>query len=96
MPLHKDDTETIKRTVRIYSFEQKKMLALYSLALDHALLGQFDKAERQLNLARSATETEEFTELFVNRLQSLPVFVDIPADVRSWFELNAQRMSTQP
>jgi tetratricopeptide (TPR) repeat protein len=96
MPLHKDDTETIKRTVRIYSFEQKKMLALYSLALDHALLGQLDKADRQLNLARSATETEEFTELFVNRLQSLPVFVDIPADVRSWFVLNAQRMSTQP
>jgi tetratricopeptide (TPR) repeat protein len=94
MPLNKEDTETIKRRpVRIYSFKQKKMLARYSLALDHALLGEFEKAD--LLLKGVLVEAEDFAELFVNRLQSLPAFVALPADVGSWFELTAQKLSTQ-
>jgi tetratricopeptide (TPR) repeat protein len=95
MPLNKKDTGTIKSTVQIYSFEQKKMIALHSLALDHALLGEFDKADLLLKRALAVTETEDFVELFVNRLQSLPAFVDISADARLWFESNARKLSTQ-
>lgn len=71
MPLHKGDSETIKRNVKIYTLDEKKILTLSDLAFDHALLGNLKRAHERFAEARAITGADDYSDFFRNRIQSM-------------------------
>ena len=94
MPLNKGDLETIKLSVKIRSFEEKKMLTLYVVALDHALLGNIQRANERFAEALASKEAEDYFKLFLNRIQSMLKLINPDPPARSWFEEKATQLST--
>jgi len=95
MPLNKGDLETIKQNVKIYTFEEKKMLTFYALALDHALLGNIQRANERFTEALAIKGADEYSKLFLNRIQSMLNLINPDPPARPWFEEKATQLSAQ-
>lgn len=95
MPLRQGDTDTIRRNVRIDTFEQKKMLTFMAVAFDHALLGNIQKADERFGEAQGREGAEEFSELFLNKIQSILNLIKPNPPGRTWLEKKAQELSAQ-
>jgi hypothetical protein len=94
MPLNRGDLETIKLSVKIRSFEEKKMLTLHAVALDHALLGNIQRANQRFAEALTIKEADDYFKLFLNRIQSMLNLINPAPTARSWFEEKATQLST--
>lgn len=93
MPLQKGDKETIKRSVRISTFEQKKMLTHYTVALDYALLGDIRRADEKFAQARAFEKAADYSGVFLNRIQSMLNLVNMAPAARAWFEAKTKELS---
>jgi tetratricopeptide (TPR) repeat protein len=93
MPLHEEDTETIRQSVTVWTFAQKKMLTYYALAFDRALNGQRTKANEAFSLGRGCDEAGGYNPFFVNRIQSILNFVRPTAEIEEWFEEKKKELS---
>jgi tetratricopeptide (TPR) repeat protein len=94
MPLHEGDTETIRQSVRVWTFPQKKMLTYHALAFDRALNGQRTKANNAFNLGRDCDKEGDYNAFFVNRIESILNFVKPSPEARGWFEEKNKALSS--
>jgi tetratricopeptide (TPR) repeat protein len=84
LPLRAGDLETIKVSVPVYTVEQKKALMHFELAIDHALLGQIEDANREFAVALTFQPPPEHRHLIQNRMQSLANMVQMSDASKSW------------
>jgi tetratricopeptide (TPR) repeat protein len=83
-PLHVGDLETIKITTQVFNAEQKKAILHIALAVDHALLEQFDDANREFAIALNPQPPLGHRQLIQNRMQSAENMVQMSDASRSW------------
>ena len=83
-PLHVGDLETIKKSAPVYTVEQKKALLHFDLAVDHALLGSFDAANREFDAALKLQPQWGQRQVAQNRMQSAQNMVQMSDASRNW------------
>ena len=86
LPLRIGDLETVKARVTVGTLEQKKALAYYELAMDEALLGNSESADRDFATALKLENGPQYRRLVQNRMQSVENIVPISAGARTWLE----------
>ncbi len=86
LPLRVGDLETVKTGVSVYTLAQKKAIADYELAIDAALLGDRDAADRYFAAALKMDPGVDYRRLAQNRMQSIVNIVPISPDARTWLE----------
>ena len=96
MPLKKDDTTTIQESVRVSTFEQKKMVALCALAFDQALGGDLTLAGKTFAQAQALDKDGEYRRFIANKIQSILNLLSVPAPARAWFEAKLHQLTTPP
>ena len=96
MPLQKGDTKTIRYSVRAITFEQKKTIALYALALDQAIDGDVTAAEKTFAEARGLDKDGEYGSWVANQIQSILNLLTVPPTGRAWLEAKLPRPPAPP
>jgi tetratricopeptide (TPR) repeat protein len=96
MPLQEGDSETIRKSVTIRTFAQKKMRTYHGLAFDRALNEQLSKADEAFNLGRACGEVADYNAFFLNRIESILYFLKPTGKVREWFENKKTELSISP
>jgi len=94
MPLKKGDTKTIRQSVKVSTFEQKKMVAFGALAFDYALLDNTRQANESFGKAWGAETGNDYSKLFLNRIQSMLNLIGPSPIARGWFEQKATELSS--
>jgi tetratricopeptide (TPR) repeat protein len=94
MPLQKGDSETIKRNVKIYTLDEKKILTISELAFDHALLGNIKRAHERFAEARAMKGADNYADFFLNRIQSMLNLIEPEPVARKCLEEMAGELST--
>jgi tetratricopeptide (TPR) repeat protein len=92
-PLHVGDRETIRNTMHIYTAAQKRITFHFALAIDHALLGEFDAATNQFDFAMKLQPIPDHRRLIQNRMESVENMVQMSDASKSW--LVGHRMKLQ-
>jgi hypothetical protein len=93
MPLHPKDLDTIKISVPVNTLKQKIALFHFELAIDHALLGEVDDANRELTFALKSQPPKEHLQLIQNRIQSIINMVSISDVAKQWLGEHQQRLN---
>ncbi len=83
-PLHVGDLETIKITTQVFTTEQKKAIVHFALAVDHALLEEFDDANREFAIASNPRPPAGHRQLIQNRMQSAENMAKMSDASKSW------------
>lgn len=86
MPLKHGDTETVRLSVNAYTFEQKKTIALYALALDQAINGEILAADRTFADACALDKESEYQSFVANQIRSILNLLKIPQPGQTWLE----------
>jgi tetratricopeptide (TPR) repeat protein len=94
MPLQKGDSETIKRNIKIYTLDEKKILTISELAFDHALLGNLKRAHERFAEARAIKGADDYADFFLNRIQSMLNLIEPEPVARKCLEEMAAELST--
>ncbi len=94
MPLRCGDLETIKQAVYMFTFEQKKMVALFTLSFDLALSGDIPAADKHFAEAAVLDGTGDYHPFIINKIESLLNLLTPPTAVRAWFE--EKKLKLQP
>jgi tetratricopeptide (TPR) repeat protein len=96
MPLRPGDTETIRQCVRVFTFEQKKMFALYALAFDLALLGELDRADDAFGQALTLDPAGDYRPFFTNKIRSILNLLKPGPPSHAWLTDKANILSPPP
>jgi tetratricopeptide (TPR) repeat protein len=86
MPIAPGDRETIKKFVRVYDRKQKQAVATYALSLDHAMVGQFSRADSLFQRAVELESTSAFRRFFANKIQAIEKTVPLPPAQQLWLQ----------
>jgi tetratricopeptide (TPR) repeat protein len=86
LPLHAGDLETIKYTMWVETVEQKKTYLHFDLAIDYALLENFDEADKEFAAGSKTQLLPGHRSLFRNRMESVENMVQMPDDSKSWLD----------
>jgi tetratricopeptide (TPR) repeat protein len=86
MPLKHGDTETVRLSVNAYTFEQKKTIALYALALDQAINGEILAADKTFADACALDKEGEYQSFVANQIRSILNLLKIPQPGLTWLE----------
>jgi tetratricopeptide (TPR) repeat protein len=84
MPLKHGDTETVRLSVNAYTFEQKKTIALYALALDQAINGEIPAADKTFADACALDKEGEYQSFVGNQIKSILNLLKIPQPGQTW------------
>jgi len=85
MPVSEGDTESSKRSVKVTTLAQKKMLAQFALAFDRGALGEFKRANARFESGRAADPEREYNSFFINRIDSIVYFLRPEQKIADWF-----------
>ena len=98
MPLEKDDSTTIRRSVRAVTFAQKKTIALYALAIDRALNGELPQASQAYAEAAALDNEGTYLPFVANQIQSTLQLatVTIPPAANTWLNEKLSPNSAHP
>lgn len=83
-PLHVGDHETIRNSTHIYTAAQKRITFHFALAIDHALLEEFDEANNQFEFAKKLQPIPDHRRLIQNRMASVENLVQISNASKNW------------
>ena len=83
-PLHAGDRETIKTTMHVYTVAQKRATFHFALAIDHALLEDFDAANAEFATATKLQPIPEHRRLIQNRIESALDMAPVSDTARTW------------
>jgi tetratricopeptide (TPR) repeat protein len=85
LPLRPGDLETGKKSVPLYTAEQKKTLLHFELAIGHALLGDLASANQEFEVASKLQPSPEIRHLAQNRLEAVLNMVEEMSDAtKTW------------
>ncbi|MGO9402934.1 MAG: tetratricopeptide repeat protein [Terriglobales bacterium] len=94
LPLRVGDRETIKQpAVSVYTFEEKKALIHLELAIDQALLGKLQEADREFETGMKLEHTPQQNVLMQNRFLAVENIVPASEQTKAW--LAKHRMMLQ-
>jgi tetratricopeptide (TPR) repeat protein len=70
LPLRPGDLETGKQSVEVYDLEGKKSILHFQLAIDHALLEEFDEANEEFEVALKLRPSRQIRQFVQNGIQA--------------------------
>jgi tetratricopeptide (TPR) repeat protein len=85
MPIAPGDKETIKRFVLVYDLKQKQAFATYALSFDHAVAGEFSRADDLFQRAAALESAAEYRRFFANKIQAIERTLQLPPAQQLWF-----------
>jgi tetratricopeptide (TPR) repeat protein len=91
-PLHFGDHETIRNTMHIDTAAQKRITFHFALAIDHALLEEFDAATNQFDFAMKLQPIPGHRRLIQNRMESVENMVQMPDDSKRWLDEHRRKL----
>ncbi len=96
MPIAPGDRETIKRFVQVDDLKQKQAVAVYALSFDHAVLGEFSKADSLFLRGVALENNSAFRLFFANKIEAIENSLQMQPAQQSWFQQHRLWLQAPP
>src|SRR5258708_14976999 len=94
MPLTRQDRETLKYIVTVYSMEEKKAFTYYATSLDLALENEFDKANTNFEAAVKLDGERRYSVYFARTIHSVANLCNPNAAAKQWLEAHKAKLAS--